>query len=163
MATSSRRADSWHWVDLGLFLVARILGPVIRAETARFVLADPAAGEARTEYARLPTRATVALGDKLLGQYGLPPAGGDVIASKDAAIRCRRATHCGNRNSPASVCHQKAEKRRFLDNIHQWEGSIVKITTLIIVLLGLATASGAAMIVSVKKEPVLLACGVANC
>jgi transcriptional regulator GlxA family with amidase domain len=35
------------WVDLGLFLVDRILGPVIRAETARFVLADPAAGEAR--------------------------------------------------------------------------------------------------------------------
>jgi len=30
------------WVDLGLFLVDRILGPVIRAETARFVLADPA-------------------------------------------------------------------------------------------------------------------------
>jgi hypothetical protein len=107
------------WVDLGLSLVARILGPVIRAETARFVLADPAAGEARTAYAGLPTRATVALGDKLLGLYGLPPAGGDVIASKDAAIRCRRATHCGNRNSPASVCHQKAEKRRFLDNIRR--------------------------------------------
>jgi hypothetical protein len=42
-------------------------------------------------------------------------------------------------------------------------GSIVKITTLIIVLLGLATASGGAMIVSVKKEPVLLACGGPNC
>jgi hypothetical protein len=39
----------------------------------------------------------------------------------------------------------------------------VKITTLIIVLLGLAAASGAAMIVSVKKEPVLLACGGPNC
>jgi transcriptional regulator GlxA family with amidase domain len=35
------------WVDLGLFLVDRTLGPAIRAETARFVLADPAAGEAR--------------------------------------------------------------------------------------------------------------------
>jgi transcriptional regulator GlxA family with amidase domain len=35
------------WVDLGLFLVDRILGPAIRAETARFVLADPAAGDAR--------------------------------------------------------------------------------------------------------------------
>jgi transcriptional regulator GlxA family with amidase domain len=35
------------WVDLGLFLVGRILGPAIRAETARFVLDDPAAGEAR--------------------------------------------------------------------------------------------------------------------
>jgi transcriptional regulator GlxA family with amidase domain len=35
------------WVDLGLFLVDRILGPAIRAETARFVLSDPAAGEAR--------------------------------------------------------------------------------------------------------------------
>jgi transcriptional regulator GlxA family with amidase domain len=35
------------WVDLGLFLVDRTLGPAIRAETARFVLADPAASEAR--------------------------------------------------------------------------------------------------------------------
>jgi len=35
------------WVDLGLLLVDRILGPAIGAETARFVLADPAAGEAR--------------------------------------------------------------------------------------------------------------------
>jgi hypothetical protein len=39
----------------------------------------------------------------------------------------------------------------------------VKITMIVIVLLGLATASGAAMIVSVKKEPVLLACGGPNC
>jgi transcriptional regulator GlxA family with amidase domain len=35
------------WVDIGLFLVDRILGPVIRAETARFVLDDPAARAAR--------------------------------------------------------------------------------------------------------------------
>jgi transcriptional regulator GlxA family with amidase domain len=35
------------WVDLGLFLVNRILGPVIRAETARFVLSGSAAGDAR--------------------------------------------------------------------------------------------------------------------
>src|ERR1700751_6065709 len=35
------------WVDLGLFLVDRILGPAMRAETARFVLSDPTAGEAR--------------------------------------------------------------------------------------------------------------------
>jgi transcriptional regulator GlxA family with amidase domain len=35
------------WVDLGLFLVDRTLGPAIRAETARFVLADRAASEAR--------------------------------------------------------------------------------------------------------------------
>jgi transcriptional regulator GlxA family with amidase domain len=35
------------WVDIGLFLVDRILGPAMRAETARFVLSDPAAGEAR--------------------------------------------------------------------------------------------------------------------
>jgi transcriptional regulator GlxA family with amidase domain len=35
------------WVDLGLFLVDRILGPAMRAETARFVLSDPAAGETR--------------------------------------------------------------------------------------------------------------------
>jgi hypothetical protein len=39
----------------------------------------------------------------------------------------------------------------------------VKITVLILVLLGLATASGAAMIASVKKDPVLLACGGPNC
>src|SRR5258708_24948102 len=35
------------WVDLGLFLVDRILGSATRAETARFVLSDPAADEAR--------------------------------------------------------------------------------------------------------------------
>src|SRR5882672_8495044 len=35
------------WVDLGLYLIGRILGPAARAETARFVLANPAAGEAR--------------------------------------------------------------------------------------------------------------------
>jgi transcriptional regulator GlxA family with amidase domain len=35
------------WVDIGLFLVDRILGSATRAETARFVLSDPAAGEAR--------------------------------------------------------------------------------------------------------------------
>ena len=35
------------WVDLGLFLVDRIFGPAIRAETARFVLSDPAVGEAQ--------------------------------------------------------------------------------------------------------------------
>src|SRR6478735_4504918 len=29
------------WVDLGLFLIDEILGPAIRAETARFVLSDP--------------------------------------------------------------------------------------------------------------------------
>jgi transcriptional regulator GlxA family with amidase domain len=35
------------WVDIGLFLVDRILGPAIAAETARFVLDDPAARKAR--------------------------------------------------------------------------------------------------------------------
>jgi len=35
------------WVDVGLFLVDRILGPAMGAETARLVLGDPAAGEAR--------------------------------------------------------------------------------------------------------------------
>jgi transcriptional regulator GlxA family with amidase domain len=35
------------WVDVGLFLVDRILGPTVRAETARFALDDPAGGEAR--------------------------------------------------------------------------------------------------------------------
>ena len=35
------------WVDLGLYLIGRIFGSAVRAETARFVLADTAAGEAR--------------------------------------------------------------------------------------------------------------------
>jgi transcriptional regulator GlxA family with amidase domain len=35
------------WVDVGLFLVDRILGPATRAETARLVLSDPAADDAR--------------------------------------------------------------------------------------------------------------------
>jgi transcriptional regulator GlxA family with amidase domain len=35
------------WVDIGLFMVDRILGPAIWAEAARLVLDDPAAGEAR--------------------------------------------------------------------------------------------------------------------
>ena len=35
------------WVDIGLFLVDRILGPAIWAKTAHFVLSSPAAGEAR--------------------------------------------------------------------------------------------------------------------
>ena len=35
------------WVDLGLLLVDRFLGPAVSAETARIVLADPAADEAR--------------------------------------------------------------------------------------------------------------------
>jgi hypothetical protein len=39
----------------------------------------------------------------------------------------------------------------------------VKITALIIGLLALAIASGAAMVASVHKEPVLLACGGPNC
>jgi transcriptional regulator GlxA family with amidase domain len=34
------------WVDIGLFLVDRILGPAMRTKTARVVLSDPAAGEA---------------------------------------------------------------------------------------------------------------------
>lgn len=36
------------WIDLALYLVGRILGPAVRVETARFVLADPVAGEARS-------------------------------------------------------------------------------------------------------------------
>ena len=34
------------WVDVGLFLVDRIFGSAVRAETARFILSDPAASEA---------------------------------------------------------------------------------------------------------------------
>jgi hypothetical protein len=39
----------------------------------------------------------------------------------------------------------------------------MKITAFIFVLLALAMGSGAAMIASVHKEPVLLACGGPNC
>jgi transcriptional regulator GlxA family with amidase domain len=35
------------WVDVGLLLVEKALGGAVRAETARFILPDPAAGEAR--------------------------------------------------------------------------------------------------------------------
>jgi len=35
------------WVDVGLLLVDRILGGAVRAETAHFILSDPAASEAR--------------------------------------------------------------------------------------------------------------------
>ena len=35
------------WVDVGLFLIERTLGPGVKTETARFVLSDPAASEAR--------------------------------------------------------------------------------------------------------------------
>ena len=34
------------WVDLGLYLIGRIFGSAVRTETARFALADTAAGEA---------------------------------------------------------------------------------------------------------------------
>jgi transcriptional regulator GlxA family with amidase domain len=34
------------WVDVGLFLVDQIFGSAVRAETARFILSDPAASEA---------------------------------------------------------------------------------------------------------------------
>ena len=35
------------WVDIGLLLVEKILGGAIRAETARFIVSDPGASEAR--------------------------------------------------------------------------------------------------------------------
>jgi transcriptional regulator GlxA family with amidase domain len=35
------------WVDMGLLLVDKILGGAVRAATARFILSDPAASEAR--------------------------------------------------------------------------------------------------------------------
>jgi transcriptional regulator GlxA family with amidase domain len=44
------------WVDLCLFLVERILGPTISAETARFALGSPAAREARYFYGFAPPR-----------------------------------------------------------------------------------------------------------
>jgi hypothetical protein len=39
----------------------------------------------------------------------------------------------------------------------------MKVTALIFALLTLATVSGAAMVASVHKQPVLLACGGPNC
>jgi transposase len=38
-----RQGHHLAWVDIGLLLVERILGPAVRAETARFILSDPAA------------------------------------------------------------------------------------------------------------------------
>lgn len=35
------------WVDLGLYLVGKISGPAVRAETSRFILGDPAAADGR--------------------------------------------------------------------------------------------------------------------
>jgi hypothetical protein len=67
---------------------------------------------------------------------------------------------------------QKVRKRRFLRTAIRadasrsrhckWRG-VVKITTLIVLLLALAMGTGAAMIASAHKEPVLLACGGPNC
>jgi hypothetical protein len=78
-------------------------------------------------------------------------------------------------NTPAQIRHeyvqrhQKVGIRRFLRNVHRvrvrhhcW-GAIVKVTALIFVLLALAMGTGAAMVASVQKEPVLLACGGPNC
>jgi hypothetical protein len=42
-------------------------------------------------------------------------------------------------------------------------GVTVKITALIVVLLALAMATGGTMVVSIHKEPVLLACGGPSC
>jgi hypothetical protein len=39
----------------------------------------------------------------------------------------------------------------------------MKVTALIFVLLALAMGTGVAMVASVQKEPVLLACGGPNC
>jgi transcriptional regulator GlxA family with amidase domain len=41
------------WVDVGLLLVDRLLGGAVRAETARFILSDPAASKARYSLALL--------------------------------------------------------------------------------------------------------------
>jgi transcriptional regulator GlxA family with amidase domain len=45
------------WVDVGLLLVDRLLGGAVRAETARFILSDPAASEARYFPGFLPRQA----------------------------------------------------------------------------------------------------------
>jgi transcriptional regulator GlxA family with amidase domain len=45
------------WVDVGLFLVEGILGSAVRAETARFVLSDPFAGQAHYFHGFAPKQA----------------------------------------------------------------------------------------------------------
>jgi hypothetical protein len=71
--------------------------------------------------------------------------------------------HIAESETPHKDAPPKSRETAF-SGLHTPVGrSGVKITMLIVVLLSLATASGAAMIVSVKKEPVLLACGGPNC
>ncbi len=76
-------------------------------------------------------------------------------------LRCRLLSardHYGNRSFPR--CGPPNSRKMAISEQHLlWGGILVKITTLIIVLLSVAAASGTAMIVSVKKEPVLMACG----
>jgi hypothetical protein len=105
---------------------------------------------------------------------GLPLGGSFLYTASDAAADdrgCRRATRWANPRWATPESPQKVGKRRFLmkgsellvrarDNIL---GGIVKITALIVVLLALAVGTGAAMVASVHKEPVLLACGGPNC
>jgi hypothetical protein len=73
MVTSSRRAEFFlAWVDVGLFLVDRILSPTVKAETARFVLSDPASTDApyfcRLSSAAIASRQGVAQGPNV-GAY----------------------------------------------------------------------------------------------
>jgi hypothetical protein len=57
---------------------------------------------------------------------------------------------------------QKPQRNGFWQVTSLWEG-IMKVIALIFALLTLATVSGAAMVASVHKQPVLLACGGPNC
>jgi transcriptional regulator GlxA family with amidase domain len=45
------------WVDVGLFLVEELLGSAVRAETARFVLSDPSAGQVHYFHGFAPKQA----------------------------------------------------------------------------------------------------------
>src|SRR5260370_31480805 len=81
------------WVDVGLFLVDRILGPAMRAKTARFVLSDPAAGEARyfTGFAPPQTQGDRAV-LKAQGWVHMRDGGGVWLAAMATAAGLERRT-----------------------------------------------------------------------
>ena len=97
------------WVDVGLFLVDRILGPAMRAQTARFVLSDPAAGEARyfTGFAPPQThrdRAVLKAQEWVHMRDGRRVSLGAMAAAAGLERRTllRRSRHC-NRHDPDRV------------------------------------------------------------
>jgi transcriptional regulator GlxA family with amidase domain len=73
------------WVDVGLFLVDKILGSTAKAKTARFVLSD-AAGEARyfTGFASPQTH-----GDRAVLKAGVVPSVGEQLLRRYNGPLCR--------------------------------------------------------------------------